>query len=408
MPLSLLKKVVGEWENVRDFIRQDLQHIQTYLNGLPPIPDNLPPRSDSVFSSPTPAINTDLTDFFFINQQSEAIQSFTMNLTGEPVEGQRLTVRILDNGTPRVISWGSSFRSAEAPLPTTTTANTYLYVELVWNAITSTWDCLSTGDGTIAALPLHHVTHETGGSDAITSLSASVITSGTLGLARGGTHTDLSATGGTSKFLRQATAGSDITVVQPAFTDISGTLADGQLSSNVPLKNGTNAFTGANSFATSPLNLLVGQIAFPATQNPSSNVNTLDDYEEGTWTPTVDGSSGSGITYSTQVGHYVKIGKLVYVWFNITLTSIGTVSGQIFVNGFPFTNESTDNNPGHLGYWNSLASSWDIINILMSSGLTRGYLFGLTTPGASFSNFGGSDLGSSGQIIGAVSYIASA
>lgn len=180
MPLTLLKRVVGKWEDVRDFVFKDLQHIESYLNRLPESPDSLPPRSDSVFSSPTPSINTDLTDFFFINQLSEPIQSFTMNLQGEPVEGQRLTIRILDNGTPRVIQWGSSFRSSEATLPTTTTASSYLYIELAYNAITSTWDCLSVGDGVQPLLVSHHITHETGGSDAITSIAGTIITSGTV------------------------------------------------------------------------------------------------------------------------------------------------------------------------------------------------------------------------------------
>src|ERR1035437_6156036 len=55
-----------------------------------------------------------------------------------------------------------------------------------------------------------------------------------------------------------------------------------------------------------------GQIKFPATQNPSSDVNTLDDYEEGTWTPIIGGgTSESGQSYDNHTGRYVKIGNLV-------------------------------------------------------------------------------------------------
>jgi hypothetical protein len=64
---------------------------------------------------------------------------------------------------------------------------------------------------------------------AVNHIDASKVTTGLLALARGGTHTDLSATGGAHKFLSQATVGSDITVVQPAFTDISGVASAAQL-----------------------------------------------------------------------------------------------------------------------------------------------------------------------------------
>lgn len=73
-------------------------------------------------------------------------------------------------------------------------------------------------------------------------------------------------------------------------------------------------------------------IAFPATQVASSDPNTLDDYEEGTWTPNVGGTA----TYSKQVGIYTKIGDIVYVTFQLAITSIGTGTGNQ-VNGLPFT-----------------------------------------------------------------------
>jgi len=49
-----------------------------------------------------------------------------------------------------------------------------------------------------------------------------------------------------------------------------------------------------------------GQIKFPATQVASSDVNTLDDYEEGPFTPT-----GNGITFTSASGTYTKIGRAV-------------------------------------------------------------------------------------------------
>lgn len=79
-------------------------------------------------------------------------------------------------------------------------------------------------------------------------------------------------------------------------------------------------------------------IAFPATQVPSSNANTLDDYEEGTWTPAAAfGGAATGITYGLQEGSYTKIGRLVYIRGRVTLTSKGSSTGAMTITGLPFT-----------------------------------------------------------------------
>ena len=79
-------------------------------------------------------------------------------------------------------------------------------------------------------------------------------------------------------------------------------------------------------------------VTFPATQSASSDANTLDDYEEGTWTPGVTfGGGTTGITYSTQTGQYVKIGRFVYASFNIALSNKGSSTGSVQVTGLPFS-----------------------------------------------------------------------
>ena len=77
-------------------------------------------------------------------------------------------------------------------------------------------------------------------------------------------------------------------------------------------------------------------ITFPATQSASSNANTLDDYEEGTFTPTVAPSGGSLTSY-TSSGTYTKIGNTVLIDVVFQITSTGTASGQATVSGIPFT-----------------------------------------------------------------------
>lgn len=102
-----------------------------------------------------------------------------------------------------------------------------------------------------------------------------------------------------------------------------------------------------------------GQIKFPATQNASTNANTLDDYEEGDWTPTIGGSGGqSGQAYSVQVGRYVKIGKLVTVQCRVTLSTLGTITTNVQIQGLPFTAENTTNQVGTgIVRWTSLTTA---------------------------------------------------
>jgi hypothetical protein len=88
-----------------------------------------------------------------------------------------------------------------------------------------------------------------------------------------------------------------------------------------------------------------GQVAFPATQNASANANTLDDYEEGTWTPVVTFATPGNLSvaYTTQVGYYTKIGRMVLAT-NVIVTSTfthTTASGICQVTGLPFTSITT-------------------------------------------------------------------
>ena len=85
-------------------------------------------------------------------------------------------------------------------------------------------------------------------------------------------------------------------------------------------------------------NLTGGQIAFPATQSASSDDNTLDDYEEGNWTPTITfGGASVGQTYSTQTGRYTKIGRLVHVEGTVTFTAKGSSTGAAKIETLPFS-----------------------------------------------------------------------
>jgi hypothetical protein len=70
--------------------------------------------------------------------------------------------------------------------------------------------------------------------------------------------------------------------------------------------------------------------------------NKLDDYEEGTWTPTVTSSAGTITTVTSEIGTYTKIGRLVTLQYQFNIATLGTASGNCIVSGMPFTEDNTE------------------------------------------------------------------
>jgi hypothetical protein len=73
-------------------------------------------------------------------------------------------------------------------------------------------------------------------------------------------------------------------------------------------------------------------ITFPATQSASTDANTLDDYEEGTWTPSLGGTA----IYGSQIGRYTKVGRICTFTLYMNVTTLGTGSTTT-ISGLPFT-----------------------------------------------------------------------
>ena len=89
------------------------------------------------------------------------------------------------------------------------------------------------------------------------------------------------------------------------------------------------------------LNLSYGQIKFPAAQNASSDPNTLDDYEEGNWTPNWTGNQTGSFAYLNNNGYYTKIGRMVtLVWWTQFATN-NAAGGLQFSLPFPVSTTST-------------------------------------------------------------------
>jgi hypothetical protein len=115
-------------------------------------------------------------------------------------------------------------------------------------------------------------------------------------------------------------------------------------------------------------------ITFPATQSASTNANTLDDYEEGTFTP----NQGSGLTLNgsfSSVGRYLKIGRLVYVEGTLAgSVNIASSASSVLFTNLPFTSQS-GNASGLGGMTNNALNLSN--TCWVSSGSTT--LFGMAT-----------------------------
>ena len=139
--------------------------------------------------------------------------------------------------------------------------------------------------------------------------------------------------------------GSTVVAVTSTGATVTGTLAaTGAVTASTTLAvTGASTFTGTGKFATT---IGVGNatpaasgsgITFPASQSASSDANTLDDYEEGTWTPT----QGAGLTVVGTFGssgRYTKVGRIVTLYGTMTATTSITVNagGNTFCSGLPF------------------------------------------------------------------------
>ncbi len=149
--------------------------------------------------------------------------------------------------------------------------------------------------------------------------------------------------GGSSTQLQYNNAG--------AFGGISGVTSDGTritASTTIGVGGATPSTSGSG-------------ITFPATASDSTNANTLDDYEEGTWTPTLSATGAfSSLTYLSQTGDYVKIGSYVYCQFFVQINAVSGGSGDMQLGGLPF-NSSGSGRPNSGGYV-QLVNGWTTNN----------------------------------------------
>jgi hypothetical protein len=147
-------------------------------------------------------------------------------------------------------------------------------------------------------------------------------------------------------------------------------------------------------------------ISFAATSDTSatgaSMANELfDDYEEGTWTPTLGGNT----SYTSQAGRYTKIGRYVLADFDLTVNVLGTGSGAI-LQGLPFTVENSGGVfSGHVSFYTTLAANVMSLDCYAIANTDDIYFTGHTTASGNI----GKNLTifqNSARVIGTVHYFA--
>ena len=105
----------------------------------------------------------------------------------------------------------------------------------------------------------------------------------------------------------------------------------------------------------------------------SGSANALDDYEEGTWTPTVGGTATYG---SANYGRYVKVGNQVHCQFLIDILTIGTGSTST-LSGFPFTSQAIGTvQSGCCSYYANLAVNMSFAGFYIENNATTAKFVG--------------------------------
>lgn len=179
--------------------------------------------------------------------------------------------------------------------------------------------------------------------------------------------------------------------------DVAGGFARNTVSGNVSIKNSSEAefspfqtFRIAKTLGVGAFPALDGVgFTFPANQSPSTDPNTLDDYEEGTFTPvfTCANPGNLAVSYSTQLGYYQKVGNRVTVYVDIVTSSFthSTATGGVFINGHPVVSGSTG--AGSLSEFQGVTKSGYTQFGVLASGIIRGSGSGQSVASLQISDF---------------------
>lgn len=160
--------------------------------------------------------------------------------------------------------------------------------------------------------------------------------SGVLPVANGGTNASSASITAFNNITGYTASGATGTTSTNLVFSTSPTLTTPKATTTIGVGNATPAASGSG-------------VSFPATQSASSDANTLDDYEEGVYTTGMTADGGT-VTLTYDKLNYTKTGRMVTVSGEITIASVSSPTGDIYLN-LPFTAETSPT--GRSGFWSS-------------------------------------------------------
>lgn len=207
----------------------------------------------------------------------------------------------------------------------------------------------------------------------LTNCTGLPISTGVSGLGSG-----VSAFLATPSSANLATAVTDETGSGSLVFGTSPTLTTPKATSTIGVGNTTAATSGAG-------------ISFPATVSLSSDVNTLDDYEEGNWTPAyqTSGTDFVSVTYDVQYGRYTKIGNIVQISVSLRTTNVDATgaSGNLRIAGLPFAAVSSSAANGNgVAFVSNFNSNYPISNYIAAGATSIDLYYRTVVTGATVIN----------------------
>ena len=139
--------VTSTWTQVKAFLKTYFDPLtQTLTNKTLIATSNVIEEISTVASDATPnPTGGSLRNFYTITALAEATATFAAP-SGTPVNGNKLTIRIKDDGTGRTLAWNAIYRALEFALPTATTASKTIYLGFIYNSAETKWDLVAVNE----------------------------------------------------------------------------------------------------------------------------------------------------------------------------------------------------------------------------------------------------------------------
>jgi hypothetical protein len=211
-------------------------------------------------------------------------------------------------------------------------------------------------------------------------------------------------------------ADTKISALTAASTPLAGTEVLPIVQSGTTVKVAVSDLTAGRAVSASSVTVTTGDVVigtagkgidFSATPGTGTS-ELLDDYEEGTWSPTLFGSTTAGTnTYLFANGKYTKIGRQVVLQFKIRISSTSSMAGNLRLGGLPFTADTGNDFDSaiNIGEWGNLASSVNFMAGVIPQGQVYANLNATTAASANLSAMSVSVFQNASYIIGTAVYV---